>query len=444
MGPLKRYLPKSLFGRSLLIFVVPVAVMQGLIAWAFFEQHWETVTQRLSEGVAGDVAMMTELFEQGGENEQAFEGLASAAYRNMQLSVDFREGEVLPTSRRTSFFRTLDRTLRRSLTASMDNEVWFDTTRYPAYVDIRVQTGTGVLRFIAVRERVFATTGHIFLLWLFGATALLSLVSMIFIRNQVKPIRRLSEAATRFGRGEDAEGFRPAGAREVREVAHAFIDMRQRISRHLDQRTSLLAGVSHDLRTPLTRLKLQLAMMPEGTERNDALKDLSEMEHMLEEYLAFARGQVSEETVEADISALVMEVVTAARRSDPEITLSADPDIHANVRPNVLKRGIGNLIANACAYGSRCEVSVRRRNRRLEIIVDDNGPGIEPGKREEAFKPFSRLDEARNMNREGVGLGLAIARDVARGHGGEVELSDSPLGGLRAVMRLPLARPSEE
>ncbi|WP_420433718.1 ATP-binding protein [Hyphobacterium sp.] len=439
MGPLKRYLPKSLFGRSLLIFVVPVAVMQGLIAWAFFEQHWETVTSRLSEGVAGDVAIMTELFEAAGENETSFQPLADAAYRNMQLSVDFRAGERLPTSRRSSFFRTLDRTLRRSLTAAMDNEVWFDTTRYPAYVDIRVQTGTGVLRFIAVRERVFATTGHIFLLWLFGATALLSLVSVIFIRNQVKPIRRLAEAATLFGRGQDAAGFKPAGAREVREAAHAFIDMRQRITRHLDQRTSMLAGVSHDLRTPLTRLKLQLALMPESEEREDAIRDVSEMEHMLEEYLAFARGQVSEETVEADVSALVAETVETARRADPGIALSADEGLMANVRPSVLKRGIANLISNACAYGAKCEISVRRRRRHLEIIVDDDGPGIPSDQREEAFKPFARLDEARNMNREGVGLGLAIARDVTRGHGGEVELSDSPLGGLRAIMRLPLA-----
>ena len=439
MGPLKRYLPKSLFGRSLLIFVVPVAVMQGLIAWVFFEEHWETVTQRLSEGVAGDVALVTEYFETGDGDRVAFDAMADSAYRNMQLSVDFREGERLPTSRRSSFFRTLDRTLRRSLTASMDNPVWFDTTRYPAYVDIRVQTDSGVLRFIAVRQRVFATTGHIFLFWLFGATALLSLVSVIFIRNQVKPIRRLADTAKRFGRGEDDTEFKPAGAREVREAAHAFIDMRQRITRHLDQRTSMLAGVSHDLRTPLTRLKLQLALMPEGQERDDAIADVSEMEHMLEEYLAFARGQVSEETIEADVSVLVAETVDAARRSDPDIALEAEADIRANVRPGVFKRGIANLIANACAYGSRCEVSVRRLRRRLEIIVDDDGPGIPEDKREEAFKPFSRLDEARNMNREGVGLGLAIARDVARGHGGEVELSGSPLGGLRATMRLPLA-----
>jgi len=439
LGPLKRYLPKSLFGRSLLIFVVPVAVMQGLIAWAFFEEHWETVTQRLSEGVAGDVALMTEVFEREGGNTDAFELMADSAYRNMQLSVEFRADELLPTSRRSSFFRTLDRTLRRSLTAAMENDVWFDTTRYPAYVDIRVQTETGVLRFIAVRERVFATTGHIFLLWLLGATALLSLISVIFIRNQVKPIRRMAEAATLFGRGQDAGDFKPAGAREVREAAHAFIDMRQRITRHLDQRTSMLAGVSHDLRTPLTRLKLQLALMPDSTEREDAMRDVSEMEHMLDEYLAFARGQVSEETIEADVSQLVTETVEDARRADPGISLEAQADLRANIRPGVLKRGIANLIANACAYGTQCAVSVRGLDRRMEIIVDDDGPGIPKDKYEEAFKPFARLDEARNMNREGVGLGLAIARDVARGHGGEVELSDSPLGGLRAVMRLPRA-----
>lgn len=438
MGPLKRYLPKGLFARSLLIFVFPVAVMQALIAWAFFDEHWETVTSRLSESVAGDVAMMTELFDQTGEDPAAFEPLAETAYRTMRLSVDFRPGEVLPTSRRSSFFRTLDRTLRRALTAEIDQPVWFDTTRYPAYVDIRVETETGVLRFIAVRERVFATTGHIFLLWLVGATALLSLVMVIFMRNQVKPIRRLAEAAEQFGRGQDAENFKPAGAREVRQAAQAFIEMRGRIQRHLEQRTEMLAGVSHDLRTPLTRLKLHLALMPQTAETEEARRDIREMEIMLDEYLAFARGQAGEETRTTDLTELVRETVEDARRTGAEVALEAEDGISGEIRPGVIKRCMANLLANAVTYGTRAEVTLRRRGSRVEISFDDDGPGIPETLHEEAFKPFSRLDDSRNLNTEGVGLGLAIARDAARGHGGEIRLSKSPLGGLRAVLTLPV------
>ncbi|MEE2567426.1 ATP-binding protein [Hyphobacterium marinum] len=438
MGPLKRYLPKGLFARSLLIFVFPVAVMQALIAWAFFEEHWETVTSRLSESVAGDVAMMTELFEQTGEDEIAFEPLAETAYRTMRLSVDFRPGETLPTSRRTSFFRTLDRTLRRALTADIDRPVWFDTTRYPAYVDIRVETETGVLRFIAVRERVFATTGHIFLLWLVGATALLSLVMVVFMRNQVKPIRRLAEAAEQFGRGQDAENFKPAGAREVRQAAHAFLEMRGRIKRHLEQRTEMLAGVSHDLRTPLTRLKLQLALLPKTDETEEARRDVCEMEIMLDEYLAFARGQAGEETQTTDLTALVRETVEDTRRTGAAVTLEAEDGIFADIRPGVIKRCMANLLTNAVTYGETAAVSVRKKGSRVEIIFDDDGPGIPAELHEEAFKPFSRLDDSRNLNTEGVGLGLAIARDAARGHGGEIRLSESPMGGLRATLTLPV------
>lgn len=437
MGPLKRYLPKGLFARSMLIFVLPVMMMQALIAWAFFEEHWETVTSRLSEGVAGDVAMMTLLFEQVGEDEAAFAPYARNARETMRLDVDFRPGDTLPTSRRTSFFRTLDRTLRRALTAQIDKPIWFDTTRYPQYVDIRVQTDTGVLRYIAFRERVFATTGHIFILWLLGATAILTLISVIFIRNQVKPIRRLADAAEQFGRGQDADWFKPAGAREVRQAAHAFLEMRRRIQRHIDQRTGLLAGVSHDLRTPLTRLKLHLALMPEGPDREEARRDVSEMEQMLEEYLTFARGEAGEETQVTDLSALVAEAAADAGRTGAKIDLKSAEAVEAAVRPGMVKRAVANLVANAAAHGERVAISLRRAGSRIEILVDDDGPGIPPERYEEAFKPFSRLDEARNQNRSGVGLGLAIARDVARSHGGDVTLSESPMGGLRASLSIP-------
>jgi len=437
MSLLRRYLPKGLFARTLLIIVLPVALMQVAVVWSFFEEHWETVTSSLSEGVAGDIAMMTTLYEQNLDDPAAFDRHADIAYRTMKLSVDFQADVILPTSRRTSFFRTLDRTLRRALSDQISNEFWFDTTRYPNHVDVRVQVDGGVLRFIAVRERVFVTTGHIFLLWIIGASTLLTAVSIIFIRNQVKPIRRLAEVAEQFGRGQDVDHFKPAGATEVRQAAHAFLEMRSRLKRHLDQRTALLAGVSHDLRTPLTRLRLQLALMPEGTEREDAKRDVSEMEEMLDEYLDFARGQANEATMRSDMTALVRQIVEDAHRDGKVIDFIAEEDVEADFRPGTVKRCLVNLINNAMSYGETVSVSVRRKDGRVEVLVDDDGPGIPPDQYEEALRPFSRLDESRNQNRKGVGLGLAIARDVARSHGGDIRLSESPLGGLRAIVSLP-------
>ncbi|PWE16690.1 two-component sensor histidine kinase [Marinicauda salina] len=432
---IKRYLPKGLFARSLLIIVLPVALMQIAVTWAFFEQHWETVTARLSEGVAGDVAMVVELYEQGGPEQ--FDAVASTAFNTMGLSVDLREYERLPTTRRTAFFRTLDRTLRRALAANVDHEFWFDTTRYPEYVDIRVEVDEGVLRFIAVREQVFATTGHIFILWMVVATSLLTALSIVFIRNQVKPIRRLAEAAEAFGRGQDVPSFKPAGAREVRQAAHAFLDMRNRLTRHMEQRTALLAGVSHDLRTPLTRLRLQLALMPESEEREAARRDLDDMEAALEEYLSFARGQAAEETAPVDIAGLCRAVAEDAARDGAEIDTEIGDDLVVDGREASIKRALANLVQNAASHADTVRLSAWSADDRVYVAVDDDGPGIPEDQREEAFKPFSRLDESRNANRKGVGLGLAIARDAARAHGGELGLEDSEMGGLRAVMRLP-------
>ena len=434
----KRFLPTGLFERSLLIIVLPVALMQAAVTWAFFDQHWQTTTAELSRTVAGDVAMVTALYAR--EGPEGFDAVARSAFETMGLSVELRAGEALPTSRRSAFFRALDRTLRRALADTLDEAFWFDTTRYPAYVDIRVAVDGGVLRFIALRQRVFATTGHIFLIWLFGATLLLSAVSVIFIRNQVKPIRQLAEAAEAFGRGQDAERFKPAGAREVRRAAHAFIDMRARLKRQLEQRTQLLAGVSHDLRTPLTRLRLQLALMPDSEERAAACRDLSDMEAALEEYLAFARGQTGEDPSEVDLSALCETLADDAAREGFDLELETAEGLRLNAREAALKRALMNLVQNAFAHAGVVRLTAKEIGGRIEIAVDDDGPGIDAEAREEAFKPFSRLDESRNANRKGVGLGLAIARDTIRAHGGELRLETSPLGGLRARAVLPAPR----
>jgi two-component system osmolarity sensor histidine kinase EnvZ len=277
------------------------------------------------------------------------------------------------------------------------------------------------------------------------ATVLLTAVALLFIRNQVRAIERLANAAEAFGRGADAPAFKPHGAREVRRAAVAFLDMRARIQRHIDQRTTLLASVSHDLRTPLTRLKLALALAEPSKAHAEMKRDLAEMEHMIDEYLAFARGEGGEAIETVRLRDLIEQVSEGAVRAGARVSLAADPALEAPVRPNALKRALSNLVMNAAAHGEHVEVAVQTRQGAVEIVVDDDGPGIPAERYEEAFKAFGRLDEARNQNTKGVGLGLAIARDVARGHGGDIVLDRSPLGGLRATMRLPGAlRPAAE
>ena len=287
---IKRSLPTSLFGRSLLIIVLPVALMQIAVTWIFFDAHWQTVTGRLSDGLAGEVAWAVESFEDE-PNSSTMAKLADRAEKSLSLSIALQPGKELPARRRTNTFAVVDRSLERALSERLDAPFWFDTTRYPAYVDIRVKVDQGVIRILAPRDRAFATQGHIFVLWMAMATILLTAIAILFIRNQTRTIERLASAADAFGRGIDAPAFKPSGAREVRQAAHAFLAMKSRIQRHIDQRTALLASVSHDLRTPLTRLKLELAMAEPSPRNAEMKRDLAEMEHMIDEYLAFARGE---------------------------------------------------------------------------------------------------------------------------------------------------------
>ncbi len=436
-------MPKTLFGRSLLIIVLPVAIMQIAVTYVFFNAHWETVTSRLSEGLAGDIAWAVESYRDD-PSPGAFAKLSKRAEDSMSLSIALQPGRKLPAARRDApvliepFLAPIDQSLQRALSERLDQPFWFDTTRYPAYVDIRVAVPGGVMRVLAPRDRAFATQGHIFVLWMTVATILLTTVAIFFIRNQVRSIERLANAAEAFGRGADVEAFKPQGAREVRRAARAFLDMRARIQRYIDQRTTLLASVSHDLRTPLTRLKLSLALA-EPSKRNDAMKhDLAEMEHMIDEYLAFARGEGGEAVETVNLHDLLEQVSEGALRTGTQVMIAVDPTLSIAVRPNALKRALSNLVMNAAVHGEHVEIAATTRNQGgVEIAVDDDGPGIPETQYEEAFKAFGRLDEARNQNTKGVGLGLAIARDVARGHGGDITLSRSSLGGLRAVIRLP-------
>lgn len=434
---IKRWLPTSLFGRSLLIIILPIALMQIAVTWVFFDAHWQTVTSRLSDGLAGDIAWAVESY-QDDPRPESLARIADRAQDSMSLSIALSPVRTLPPRRPTSVFGALDRSLDRALSDHLEAPYWFDTVRFPGYVDIRVRVGGQVMRIIAPADRAWATQGGIFVLWMTVATSLLTAIAVLFIRNQVRAIERLASAADAFGKGGDVSEFKPYGAREVRQAAQAFLAMKSRIQRHLEQRTAMLASVSHDLRTPLTRLKLELALA-EPSSRVEAMKtDLSEMEHMIDEYLAFARGEGGEAVEVTALRDLIGEVSEGAARAGAEVEIDADPGLFLAVRANALKRALSNLVMNAAAHGERVVISARQTpTGGAEIIVDDDGPGIPPERREEAFRPFNRLDESRNQNEKGVGLGLAIARDVARGHGGELTLDRSPMGGLRAVIRLP-------
>jgi two-component system osmolarity sensor histidine kinase EnvZ len=435
---LRRVAPRGLLGRSILIIVLPVLLTQALMTWYFFDRHWDFISRRLASVTAGEIAMLIDT-QESNRSDVSWEELAPDAARDLRLEITFLPGETLPDVQPRSAFSFLDDTLHRELGQRLGRPFWFDITSRPEDVEIRVLVDGGVLQVLARQDRVFVTNGHIFLAYLILSGTLLLAVAFLFLRNQVRPISRLATAAENFGKGIDQPEFKPAGAREVRRAALAFIQMRDRIYRHIHQRTEMLAGVSHDLRTPLTRMKLELALMDAEDASVEALKsDVEEMGRMLEEYLEFARGQRSESASPTNISELLDHVAADMVRQGLKVELDADRDLSATVRAQAIRRAITNLLDNAATYGAHVRMTARAMGPQIEITVDDDGPGIPPHLREEAFRPFRRLDEARNQDAGGsVGLGLSIARDIARAHGGDITLSDSPMGGLRARLVLP-------
>ena len=437
---LKTYMPTGLFPRSLLIIVMPVVVTQIVVAFVFMERHWSTVTQRLSRAVVSDITMLVDLRmrEQGGDGDM----LSQMAGDAFSMSVAFLPGETLPADMETPIVALLHQSLSRELSQQVGRPFWIDTQTYDNYVDIRVLLPGEVMRVLAQRKRVYATNTHIFMIWMIGTSVILLMVSGVFLRNQIRPIQRLAEAAEEFGKGRDMADFRPSGATEVRSAASSFIEMRDRIQRQIEQRTTMLAGVSHDLRTPLTRLKLQLAMLPESSEVEELNTDISEMEDMLDDYLAFARGYQGETASEAELDPFMEHIHHDAERRWPNVQVRHVNRLQMQVamKQNAMRRCITNLVNNACNHAGLVHIGAQFNSTRdmVNITIDDNGVGIPENKLEEVFRPFFRLDDARNAQTGGTGLGLAIARDVARGHGGDIVLSKSALGGLRATVSLPV------
>ncbi len=434
----RRYAPKSLYQRVLLIVILPIFLMQAVVTYIFFDRHWDRVSANLSNNVAGQIALITRLYSEYPDGD-ARDRVIDWALEDLNVQVRMDEGQEIPTDDRLSPFNVYNVVLDNRLRSRIDQPYRFDTQSWRDYVEVRVQLDEGVLIFLVLRERAFATTGPIFLFWLVGTSFLLGWVATVFMRNQVKSILRLARAAEAFGRGRDAPDFRPGGATEVRKAGYAFIAMRERIKRHLDQRASMLAGVSHDLRTPLTRIKLGLAMEHESPEIEALRNDVLEMERMVEAYLDFARNEAADEDPETfDLSALLQEIADNARRAGGVVHLNAPGAIKISARRSALQRALGNLINNALRHGDAAWIDASANDQKILVRVEDDGPGIDPTNYEDVFKPFTRLDEARSLSESGVGMGLTIVRDVARSHGGDVRLSKSPRGGLRATIELPV------
>jgi two-component system osmolarity sensor histidine kinase EnvZ len=428
-------MPKGLFARALIIIIAPIVLLQSFIAYTFMERHWQTVTMRLSSAVTADIAALIDIYETFPQDEDASE-LIRIADRRLGLDVEILRDTELPPPGPKPFFSILDQALSSEIARQVDRPFWIDTVGRSDLIEIRIRLDDGIMRVITERSQAYASNSHIFLLWMGGTSLVLMGIAIIFLRNQIRPILRLAEAAESFGKGREIE-FRPRGAREVRQAGHAFIEMKRRIERAIDQRTTMLNGVSHDLRTILTRFKLSLALLEPSDEVNDLERDVDEMSRMLEGYLAFARGDSGEQAVPTDLRGLLGEIRADAERHGHPTQLRVDGDPTVVVRPDAFRRLVFNLVSNAARHGETIAINANHESRWLVLHVDDDGPGIPEDMREQVFKPFVRLDEARNQDESGSGLGLAIARDIARSHGGDISLEDSPLGGLRASLRIP-------
>lgn len=434
---LKRILPRTLFARALIIIVSPLILLQVISTFVFYDRHWDTMTRRLSSSIAGDIAMV--LYQLRADSSAARqETVFRDAAHFFGLRITWQKGEILPNQDRNENAR-IDRFLSHAIRERIANPFQIDTTDFKEQVIISIQFADGVMTVVAPGERLFSSTTYIFIMWMVGSSLILFAVASLFMRNQVRPIRRLARAVDGFGKGREVEeDFRSGGATEVRQAAAAFNLMRSRIRRQIRQRTDMLSGVSHDLRTPLTRMRLQLALLGDNPEIDDLKSDVYEMEKMIDGYLTFARGEGDEKAEETDLSALVDDIAATWRRNGAAIDSHVEGQITAWLKPRAIQRCIDNLIANANRYGEHIWLRVGKRDNVTEIIIDDDGPGIPTDERDKVFRPFFRLDQSRNPQTGGTGLGLAIARDIARAHGGDIVLDDSPHGGLRARVRLPI------
>lgn len=437
---IKKFLPRTLYGRSLLIVALPILLIQILMAYIFYDRHWSKMADRLSFAVAGEVAILADRFNDDFDQDD-FDLVSRNFAQSLELLVSYEPGgnlnDEVPEIRsfRSSY---VAKTLNQSMEKEVRRPYVIHVPEKEKWVEVVVQLNGGLLHVSMPERRLFSSSSYIFLLWMLGISLVLMAVAVLFMRNQIRPIRRLAIAAERLGKGQEVPlTFKPEGAREVRQAARAFINMHDRIRRQMQQRTAMLAGVSHDLRTPLTRMKLELEMLGDSQDIKGLKSDITDMERMVDAYLDFARGEGQEQAVPLDLKVLLERCAAKARRQNKDVVTDVD-EISMAVKPLAFERCIDNLLNNAAQYGDKLWLSAFYADEDVCITIEDNGPGIPPEHYDEVFKPFFRIDSSRNLSKGGVGLGLPIAQDIVHSHGGEIILGKSTHGGLKVTIQLPL------
>ncbi len=430
----KKILPKRLFYRSLLIVAAPIILLQIIITVVFFDSLWIKANKGMTRSLVSEIETLFDVYD----NESGYNQMIIDLYnKNFDFYISFEESQLFKKNNSERWYSPMDRSLRRELKSTFGSESYsFDTTTYKDQVAINIKYKNGFLKIFFPKERIAPSSARIFALWITLPGLLLIMIAIVFLKNQTRPIVKLAKAAESFGKGEFIKEFRPSGAKEIRQAAYEFDKMRKRITIHLNQRSEMLSGISHDLRTPLTRLKLQLALLKQQDLAKKMSDDIEEMERMLNEYLEFSRHQKNEETEEVNLNTIVQDVVQ--KYENTKINISTTENLKINIRPNSIKRCLTNLIDNGLSYGKKIEISLLKTKKTAAIFVDDDGPGIPEEEYQNVMKPFYRIDKSRGQNKSGVGLGLSIANDIIHSHGGNISLDRSVLNGLRVKISLPL------
>ena len=430
---IKNILPKRLFYRSLIIVAAPIIILQIIITIVFFDSLWIKANKGMTRSTVGEIKTFFDIYSVG--NPQNTQMITDLYNKNFDFVIVYKEGESLPKIKEERWYSPMDRGLRRELKPLFGHSYWFDTNSYKELVDLRIKYEGGIIQIFFPKHKIAPSSARIFALWITFPAFLLIIIALFFLKNQTRPIVNLAKAAEKFGRGEHIIEFRPSGAQEIRQAAYEFDRMRKRISVHLNQRSEMLSGISHDLRTPLTRLKLQLALLKQSELAKKMGEDIDEMEKMLNAYLEFSSSQQEIKNEIIDLNLLIKKIMLNYK--DKHVTLSGEENLKINGRNISIKRCLINLIDNSLIYGKKVEILLKKSLTGAIIIVDDDGPGVPEKERENVFKPFYRIDESRGQNKSGVGLGLSITNDIIRSHGGTIVLSTSPHNGLRVKISLP-------
>ena len=431
---LKKILPKRLFYRALLIVAVPVLVLQLIITFVFFDSLWIKTNKGMTRALINEISTFVKVYD----NEEIIKDeLKNTFSLFLDLNIELVNKQTFDYQYSKRWFSPIDRTLRRELKSNFNlGEFWFNTTNYKELIDIRIKYEDGYFKFLVPKDRVSSSSARIFALWITVPAIIMVMISLIFLKNQTRPITNLARAAERFGKGEELEEFRPSGAMEIRQAGHEFEMMRKRILRHLNQRNEMLSGISHDLRTPLTRMKLQIAFIEDKDLANKLAEDINEMEKMLNEYLQFTSSSYIEKNEMFNLSELIDQVVNKYNNKNIENDLI--PRVYINGRKNLINRCLNNIIDNALKYGGKVKIKLHKKNTNLFITIDDDGPGIPNKEHENVFKPFYKIDKGRADSKSSVGLGLSIASDIIRSHGGSITLDKSKMNGLSVKIFLPV------